>query len=644
MAALLLAFPVVLAGLASAQIQAPRYQSPIAAPKPQPQFTMPPAPSITPNGTVVEDVIVRVNDQNIDRSDYIRAAQVLLEESQQKGMTAEELAQAQKDLLRDMIDQQLLLSRGKELDINVDAEVIRELDGIRKEHNFDSMEQLEKAVRDSGISFEDFKSNIKNSVITQQVVNDEVGRKLILTAKEEQAYYDQHKQEFALPEQVRLSEILIPTSETPTDAEIAQAQAKANEVEAKLKAGSSFDELAKQYSGGPNADIGGDLGAFKRGALPKVLEDQTFPLKPGESTAPIRTRQGFVVLKVTEHQDAGIPAMSAIDEQLKEAIYREAIQPALRTYLTDLREKAYIDIAPGFVDTGASPKETKPVYAAYVAPAPKPKKTEDKLRLAPGAPASPATPGAAGAPAAKSGAAAVTKPAEAANTEGASAAPAIAPPSTAASSAKTTKVASNKKPQKIRREKVRYGQAPRNALPAGPEETLAAGGDQGAAATSTALPPGTAIAPIAEASVASDADPLAQKAADRRKTRFSDEAETAKPKPTAKVVKAEVKAAATAPALTADEKTKQQLQSAPLGLDGDTATKKKPVKDKNAPKERLEDKPPAPPAPKPDATPIPPKSVRENGEPVVAPPPDPSTLPPVTAPPATPPAASPTTP
>jgi peptidyl-prolyl cis-trans isomerase SurA len=616
-----LAVAATVALTASAQVQAPRYQSPIAAPRPQPGFTMPQAPAITPNGTVVEDVIVRVNDQIIDRSDYIRAEQQLLQDAEQKNMTAYDLEQAQKELLRDLIDQQLLLSRGKELDINADSEVIRQLDAIRKDHNFDSMEQLEKAVTDSGISYEDFKSNIKNGIITQQVIGDEVGRKLILTAKEEQAYYDAHKQDFALPEQVRLSEILIPTPDGPTDAQIAQAQAKAHEVVAKLKAGGNFDDLAKQYSGGPNADIGGDLGQFKRGALPKVLEDQTFPLKAGESTAPIRTRQGFVVLKVTDHQDAGVPPMSAIDDQLKEAIYREAIQPALRIYLTDLREKAYIDIAPGYVDTGASPKETKPVYAAYVPPSPKPKKAEEKLRLDRNATAvAPAT------------ASAAAKPAPAASTAatGAVVSSAANPP------ARTVKIASSKKQKRVRREKVRYGQAPRNSLPAGPEETLATGTDQGPGAASTALPPGTSIAPIAEANVDPDAAPLAAKAP-AKKTRYSEHPVEPKAPPVPKIVKA---AAVPAP-VTAEVKVKQKVQDAPLGLGGDTATKKKPVKDKNAPKQRLEDKPPAPPAPKPDATPIPPKSVRDNGEPVVTPPPDPSTLPPVAAPPTVTPPANP---
>ena len=102
--------------------------------------------AITPNGHVVEYPIVRVNDQIIDSSDYQRS-QSSSTEAQQSNAAPAELEPRQKDLLRDMIDQQLLLSRGKELDINADAEVIRRLDDIRKQNHLDTMEDLEKAVR-----------------------------------------------------------------------------------------------------------------------------------------------------------------------------------------------------------------------------------------------------------------------------------------------------------------------------------------------------------------------------------------------------------------------------------------------------------------------------------------------------------------
>jgi len=597
--ALYLVGALMLTGAAWGQIQAPRYQGP------KPQLTLPVAQAITPNGYVVEYPIVRVNDQIIDNSDYQRAQQQLTEESQRQNVTPDVLAQEQKDLLRDMIDQQLLLSRGKELDINADADVIRQLDAVRKQNNLDTMEDLEKAVRQSGISYEDFKAGIKNQIVSQQVVGREVGQNIRMTTKQEQAYYDQHKQEFAQPEQVRLSEILVPTAEDATDAQIAQAKAKADDVVAKLKAGASFDELAKQSSAGPTVSTGGDLGTFKRGALgSSALEDPVFSIKAGENTAPIRTRQGFVVLKVTEHTDAGIPPLTALEPQIQDALYRLAIQPALRTYLTGLREKAYIDIAPGFVDTGSSAKQTKPVFAAATAlPV---KKKEQKARLDQGRKASVSA-----------------KPEPATATTATTAAD--------STNAKTKKVATNKKPKSVRKEKIRFGQAPRNALPSVPDETLAPGADQGTDVASSGLPSqGAAISTLDQpTSLASDDLPL-NPVAERKKTRYSYRApiEDKARRDAAKEAKAKQLAAVAAP-LPADEQLKQKAQQAALGLGGDTATKKKAKKVKGAPKERLQEQAPTPPAPKLEGTPIPPKSVRQNGEPVVNPPP---AVPAVTAP------------
>ena len=96
--------------------------------------------------------------------------------------------------------------------------------------------------------------------------------------------------------------------------------------------------------------------------MSKQLEDQVFGLKAGQYTEPVRTNQGWVILKVTEHQSEGTPPLKEVDSQIQERLYMTKMQPALREYLTKLREDAYIDIKPGYVDTGASPNETKPVY------------------------------------------------------------------------------------------------------------------------------------------------------------------------------------------------------------------------------------------------------------------------------------------
>ena len=95
----------------------------------------------------------------------------------------------------------------------------------------------------------------------------------------------------------------------------------------------------------------------------------------------IRTKQGFVILKVTQHEQAGLPPVKQVGPQIQDAIYVQKLQPALRAYLTKLREDAFIDIKPGFNDTGASPNETKPIYTAAASAPEHPNKKKKKKLL-----------------------------------------------------------------------------------------------------------------------------------------------------------------------------------------------------------------------------------------------------------------------
>ena len=327
--------------------------------------------------TVVEEIIARINNNIITRADLRRSQEQLQSESQQpdpSGMASEPKEQ---DLLRDLIDQQLLLQKGEELGISADTEVVKRLDELRKQMHAESMEDLEKAAQAQGVSWEEFKQNLKNSILTQHVISQEVGGHITVSQQDIQQYYDQHKADMERPEQVRMSEILISTQkapavktekgqevlpETPSPEVVAAAKAKADKVYDLLKKGGNFEDLAKQYSDGPTSAAGGDLEYFKRGTLSKELEERVFAMSPGGYTEPVRTNQGWVILKITEHQSPGIPPLKEVESRVQEQIYMTKMQPALRDYLTKLREDAYIDIKAGYVDTGASPNETKPVY------------------------------------------------------------------------------------------------------------------------------------------------------------------------------------------------------------------------------------------------------------------------------------------
>jgi peptidyl-prolyl cis-trans isomerase SurA len=354
------------------------------------------------SGQVVEEVITRVNNQIITRSEFERSKDQLKDEVKQQDPKDPDKAYAdrEKDVLRDLIDQQLLLDKGKDLGITGDTELIKKLDQMRKDMKLDSLEALEKEATKQGVSWEDFKQNMRNQIVTQKVIGQEVGSHLATSKEEEQKFYDDHQGEMEQPEHIRLSEILVapktvapaaapavapaatdpnapapptPTAQPPLDeaarqaadaAALSAAEAKANDLLKQIHDGANFEDIAKKYSDGPSAADGGALGMFKRGQLAKAIEDQTFAMKTGEVTNVIHTKQGYVILKVVDHQMAGIPPIKDILPKIQDALYYQKLQPALRAYLTKLREDAYIKYADGYLDTGKSANQTQPVETA----------------------------------------------------------------------------------------------------------------------------------------------------------------------------------------------------------------------------------------------------------------------------------------
>jgi peptidyl-prolyl cis-trans isomerase SurA len=340
-------------------------------------------------GQVVEEIVARVNNQIITRSEFSRSKDQLRDEvKQQDPNDADKVYGAkEKDVLRDLIDQQLLLDKGKDLGITGDTDLVKRLDEMRKSMKLDSLEALEKEAEKQGISWEDFKQQQKNQIITQKVIGEEVSSKLSITKEEAEQFYDEHKKEMEQPEFIRLAEILVAPKTSsitpdpklagaPTDSKnaedeaakqaadataLAAAEVKAHDLLKQIRDGANFDDVAKKYSDGPSAADGGALGMFKRGQLAKELEDKTFAMKAGDVTDVIRTKQGYVILKVLDHQQAGIPSLKDAMPKIQDALYYEKLQPALRAFLTKLREDAYIKLAQGYVDTGASPNQTLPI-------------------------------------------------------------------------------------------------------------------------------------------------------------------------------------------------------------------------------------------------------------------------------------------
>jgi peptidyl-prolyl cis-trans isomerase SurA len=351
----------------------------MAAPEPEKEQPKKPAtpaakpagkPALTGEGKVVEEIVARVNNEIITTSELQKAQSAAAEDAQQEcngKCTPEQLQVAvedrQKFALRDLIDQSLLAQRGKDMSINVEGDVVKQLDTIRIQNKLDSMEKLEAAVTKEGLNWDDFKNNIRNKLLTQEVIRREVGSHINIGRDESMKYYEEHKKEFVKPELVALRAIEISTA-GKNDTDLAELKKKAEDLLTRIKEGEDFAAIAKRFSEGSTAQQGGYLGTYKRGELSKQLEDQVFTMKKNQLTDVIETKQGFLVLQVLERYEAGEQPFEKVEPEIMDHLYSERMEPALREYLKTLREQSYVVVKPGYQDmAGGGNSEIEEVSA-----------------------------------------------------------------------------------------------------------------------------------------------------------------------------------------------------------------------------------------------------------------------------------------
>jgi peptidyl-prolyl cis-trans isomerase SurA len=345
--------------------------APDTAPAKKPAPAKKAAPAVSPTeGKVVEEIVARVNNEVITRSEFERSKVSAEEDAKndcQNRCTPEQLKtridDLQKNALRDLIDQSLLVQRAKDMGISVEPDVIKQLDQIRIENKLPSMEALEEAVSKQGLNWEDFKNNIRSGLLTKKVIGSEVGSHISVPKEEIQKYYDEHKAEFVRPEQVALRSIEVNTAGKDAT-EVADLRKKADTARKRIQDGEDFGEIAKRYSDGATAKQGGYLGIYKRGELSKELEDTVFKMKRNDLTEVMETRQGFLIMQVLEHYDEGEQSLAKVENEINEKLYSQRMEPALREYLKTLREQSYVVIKPGYADAaGGSNSEIQEVSA-----------------------------------------------------------------------------------------------------------------------------------------------------------------------------------------------------------------------------------------------------------------------------------------
>jgi beta-lactamase regulating signal transducer with metallopeptidase domain/parvulin-like peptidyl-prolyl isomerase len=302
------------------------------------------------------DIVARVNNDVITLSDYQKAEQQLRDELAHdcEGCPPDKIdaqfKEQQKDLLRGMIDQSLFVQRAKDMGISVEADLAKRLDEVRKQNFLATLEDLQKGVEASGLSWEAYKTTIRNGLLQKEVVQREVGSHVDISNDDVKQYYEAHPQEFTLPERVTLSEISLST-EGKTPEELAAVRAKVEGLRTSILNGDDFNRVAQLYSQGSTAKDGGNLGTYKKGELSPQIEAIVFQMRKDQISDVIQTRTGFKVLKVEDHLQAGLQPLDKVQANILNTIRAKKMQPRMRDYLAELRKQSNIIVTPGYHDS-----------------------------------------------------------------------------------------------------------------------------------------------------------------------------------------------------------------------------------------------------------------------------------------------------
>ena len=298
----------------------------------------------TAEAEIVDRIVAKVNDDIITLSELNRSMVQARQELAAKytGQQLDEMVEKTKEqILNNLIETKLINQKAMELgyDATVETSVSSEVQRIMKENNIPDTEALEKALGQQGMNARQLREQIRDALMGQYLVNDFVRARITILTPEVEKYYKDHTADFTVPEEVTLSEIIIPMSGAGSAAEN-----RANDLYRLLQQGEPFSALASQYSKGPTANKGGNIGTFKLADINNDMRNAIKDLKEGDVSKPQRTDEGYVLYHIDSRQSASVKSLEDVREEIKDKIYREKFNPEFDRFISQLKEDAYIQI------------------------------------------------------------------------------------------------------------------------------------------------------------------------------------------------------------------------------------------------------------------------------------------------------------
>ena len=287
-------------------------------------------PSSAGSAVVIDRVVAVVNDEIITMSDLLR------EKAKRADVKDDKL------LLEDMIDRKLQMAAAKRSGMDVtDQELSDAIADIKKRNNLGE-QQFEDALAKEGLTVEQYRSDLREQMTLSRLFNKYIRSGVGVDEQEARAYYDLNAKQFALPEEVRVRLLLVKTPPNAAPEQVEAARSRADELRARIRRGEDFIGLIRQYSDSPTKKQDGDLGFLPRGHAIPEIEEASRDLAPGEYAGPVRSEEGFLILRLEEVRTPIMP-FEKVKDEISRNLFEQKTEIAYRTWLQTLRSDSHIE-------------------------------------------------------------------------------------------------------------------------------------------------------------------------------------------------------------------------------------------------------------------------------------------------------------
>lgn len=299
---------------------------------------------------VADRIVAVVNDDVITLAELNRAFEPYAKniEANYKGSDKETVLRENKAaMLQRMIDQMLIEHEAKKAGTGIaaikDEEVMDVLNDMLTKNNA-KLADYEKRLIAEGNTLENVKKEIKGQMLRMRLLRREVQSRILITDQEIGEFYDKHRQDYEGKEAVRIKQILLPVRADADKKERDGARSLALQLRERILKGEPFEQLAAQFSRGPAAAQGGDIGFVERGVILPEVEKAAFGLSVGQLSDVIETEMGFHLIAVVDKRGAGLKPLPVVRNEIKAKIEDEKIAKKYDEWIDGIRKRSFVDV------------------------------------------------------------------------------------------------------------------------------------------------------------------------------------------------------------------------------------------------------------------------------------------------------------